>query len=144
MILLSTIKNSLLELGSTCLLNKCSANCIASTVVPIFGRLESSFIELLTLQSPFRGKNSATIFSQILKGELHLLANAVPTFQTDWKQICLRCLSRRMAQRFQSARQLLVELEAVEIEPESLDSIPSTKASPHLPAPQETMASISW
>lgn len=95
--------------------------------------------ELLTLQSPFRGKNSATIFSQILKGELPSPRQRRPDIPDRLEQICLRCLSRRMAQRFQSARQLLDELEAVEIEPESLDSIPSTKASPQLPAPQETM-----
>lgn len=95
--------------------------------------------ELLTLQSPFRGKNSATIFSQILKGELPSPRQRRPEIPDRLEQICLRCLSRRMAQRFQSARQLLDELEAVEIDQESLDSFPSTKASPHSPSPQETM-----
>ncbi|MFN7875818.1 MAG: protein kinase domain-containing protein [Pirellula sp.] len=95
--------------------------------------------ELLTLQSPFRGKNSATIFSQILKGELPSPRQRRPDIPDRLEQICLRCLSRRMAQRFQSARQLLDELEAVEIEQESLDSFPSKKASPHSPSPQETM-----
>jgi serine/threonine protein kinase len=94
--------------------------------------------ELLTLQSPFRAKNSATIFSQILKGELPSPRQRRPDIPDRLEQICLKCLSRRMAQRFQSARQLIDELDAVEIEQESLDPFPSTKASPQSASPQET------
>ncbi|MFN7842730.1 MAG: protein kinase domain-containing protein [Pirellula sp.] len=75
--------------------------------------------ELLTLQSPFRSKNSSAIFSQILKGELPSPRQRRPEIPDRLEQICLKCLSRRMAQRFQSARQLIDELDALELEQES-------------------------
>ncbi|MCU0721272.1 MAG: serine/threonine-protein kinase [Pirellula sp.] len=94
--------------------------------------------ELLTLQSPFRAKKSAAIFSQILKGELPSPRQRRPEIPDRLEQICLKCLSRRMAQRFQSARQLIDELDAVEVGQELLEPVHSTKAIPSVNGPPET------
>ncbi|XZE22426.1 protein kinase domain-containing protein [Pirellulaceae bacterium SH449] len=91
--------------------------------------------ELLTLQSPFRSRDPSVVFSQILKGELPSPRQRRPDIPDRLEQICLRCLARRMSQRFQSARQLISELEAIDSEFELTHSIPTYRSEP-LPEPR--------
>ena len=69
--------------------------------------------ELLTLRSPFRTMDSDSIFSQILKGEFASPRQRRPDIPDSLEQLCMRCLSMRMTDRFQSARELMVALESV-------------------------------
>ncbi len=62
--------------------------------------------EMLTLQSPFRANDRTSIFSMILKGEIASPRQRRPEIPDSLERLCLKCLSKRMTDRFQSAKQL--------------------------------------
>lgn len=70
--------------------------------------------ELLTAKPPFRSNDPKTLFQSILKGDAPSLRQRRPDVPQSLDQFCLRCLCQCMADRYQSATELLEELESVQ------------------------------
>lgn len=69
--------------------------------------------ELLTGERLFDGDNDGEIIHRILSGKVRPPSAVVPELPSDYDRIVLRGLSRDPAERYQSARELAAELEAV-------------------------------
>lgn len=70
--------------------------------------------ELLTSKPPFRATDPKALFQRILKGDAPSLRQRRPDVPQSLDQFCLRCLSQCMSERFQSATELLEDLEWVQ------------------------------
>ncbi len=70
--------------------------------------------EMLTLQSPFRTSEQSSVFSKILKGEIASPRQRRPEIPDSLERLCLKCLSKRMTDRFQSAKQLSETIAKIE------------------------------
>lgn len=70
--------------------------------------------EMLTLQSPFRTSDQSSVFSKILKGEIASPRQRRPEIPDSLERLCLKCLSKRMTDRFQSAKQLSETIAKIE------------------------------
>jgi len=70
--------------------------------------------ELLTSKPPFRATDPNALFQSILKGDAPSLRQRRPDVPQSLDQFCLRCLSQCMTDRFQSATELLEDLEMVQ------------------------------
>ncbi len=70
--------------------------------------------EMLTLQSPFRTNDRTSVFSMILKGEIASPRQRRPEIPDSLERLCLKCLSKRMTDRFQSAKQLSEAIAKIE------------------------------
>jgi eukaryotic-like serine/threonine-protein kinase len=70
--------------------------------------------ELLTSKPPFRATDPKTLFQSILKGNAPSLRQRRPDVPQSLDQFCLRCLSQCMTDRYQSATELLEDLETVQ------------------------------
>ena len=95
--------------------------------------------ELLTAKPPFRANDPKTLFQSILKGDAPSLRQRRPDVPHSLDQFCLRCLCQCMADRYQSATELLEELESVQraLEDSSATEPISSNLTPNLgnPAP---------
>ena len=83
--------------------------------------------ELLTSKPPFRATDPKSLFQSILKGDAPSLRQRRPDVPQSLDQFCLRCLSQCMTDRYQSATELLEDLETVH---NSLEATNTT--GPHL------------
>ncbi len=70
--------------------------------------------EMLTLQSPFRTSDQSAVFSKILKGEIASPRQRRPDIPDSLERLCLKCLAKRMTDRFQSAKQLSEAINKIE------------------------------
>ena len=70
--------------------------------------------ELLTSKPPFRATDPNALFQSILKGDAPSLRQRRPDVSQSLDQFCLRCLSQCMMDRFQSATELLENLQMVQ------------------------------
>ncbi len=70
--------------------------------------------EMLTLQSPFRTSDQSSVFSKILKGEIASPRQRRPEIPDSLERLCLKCLAKRMTDRFQSAKQLSEAINKIE------------------------------
>ena len=70
--------------------------------------------EILTSKPPFRATDPKTLFQSILKGDAPSLRQRRPDVPQSLDQFCLRCLSQCMTDRYQSATELLEDLEIVQ------------------------------
>ena len=90
--------------------------------------------ELLTSKPPFRATDPKALFHGILKGDAPSLRQRRPDVPQALDQFCLRCLSQCMSDRFQSATELLEDLEMVLV---SLGD--SNTTAPHLTSPSQNI-----
>ncbi len=70
--------------------------------------------EMLTLQSPFRTSDQSSVFSKILKSEIASPRQRRPDIPDSLEQLCMKCLAKRMTDRFQSAKQLSEAIHKIE------------------------------
>lgn len=68
--------------------------------------------EMLTGRLPFRGESKTQIADEVLHREPKPLRQIDDTITKDVERICLKCLSKRMADRYQTALDLSEELAA--------------------------------
>ena len=65
----------------------------------------------LTGQPPFSARTSHQIVGEIIKGEFQRPSRLTPGLDRELEAICLKCLDRRPAERYQSANELADDLE---------------------------------
>ncbi len=75
--------------------------------------LGATVYDLLTGRPPYQGQTSADTMTLIRKGELVKPSNWLPTLSFRFEEVLLRMLARKPADRFQTAGELVVELERV-------------------------------
>ncbi len=97
--------------------------------------------ELLTSKPPFRATDPKTLFQSILKGNAPSLRQRRPDVPHSLDQFCLRCLSQCMTDRYQSATELLEDLETVQSSIEESHAVESHAVEPHVVEPQPSNAS---
>ncbi len=85
--------------------------------------------EMLTLQSPFRASDRTTVFSMILKGEIASPRQRRPEIPDSLERLCLKCLSKRMTDRFQSAKQLSEAIAKIEADIKTHDASAAVRPS---------------
>ena len=73
--------------------------------------LGATLYELLTGTFPFAAENAATIIAKVKAGELSPPRVLVPTVPAQLEAICLKAMAFQPAQRYQSARELALDLE---------------------------------
>ena len=69
--------------------------------------------EMLTGRTPFGGRTIAELLTNILETEAPLVSTVNPTLSPRWDGLIARCLEKDPEERFQSARELIEELEKV-------------------------------
>lgn len=67
--------------------------------------------ELLTGQAPFQGETTSDVIAEILKGEPVALSNAVPGLSPQFEAIVQRAIRKNRDQRYQSAAEMLHDLQ---------------------------------
>ena len=73
--------------------------------------LGATLYELLTGTFPFAAENAAKIIAKVKAGELTLPRVLVPSIPPQLEAICLKAMAFQPAQRYQSARELALDLE---------------------------------
>lgn len=81
--------------------------------------------EMLTFLSPFRETEKVDVFHSILKGDITPPRQRRPDIPDSLERLCLKCLTPRMASRFQSAVELRSALDTVERDCHVKSTVPS-------------------
>src|SRR5205085_177651 len=80
--------------------------------------------EMLTGKRAFQGQSQASIVAAILKDQPEPLARSLPAAPPALERLLLRCLEKDADRRWQSARDLQLELESVAVKaPEETSSV---------------------
>ena len=75
--------------------------------------LGTMFYELAARKHPFKGKSQSSTIGNILKEEPLDLSLSVPAIPADLDRAIRKCMRKRREQRYQTVRDLIVDLDAV-------------------------------
>ena len=75
--------------------------------------LGTMFYELAARKHPFKGKSQSSTIGNILKEEPLDLSLSVPAIPADLDRAIRKCIRKRREQRYQTVRDLIVDLDAV-------------------------------
>jgi hypothetical protein len=75
--------------------------------------LGAMFYELAARRHPFKGKSQGSTIGNILKEEPRDLSDSVPGIPVDLERAIRKCLRKRREERYQTLRDLTVDLETV-------------------------------
>ena len=75
--------------------------------------LGTMFYELAARKHPFKGKSQSSTIGNILKEEPLDLSVSVPAIPADLDRAIRKCMRKRREQRYQTVRDLIVDLDAV-------------------------------
>jgi formylglycine-generating enzyme required for sulfatase activity/tetratricopeptide (TPR) repeat protein len=93
------------------------------------------FYELLTGRKPFAGRSAAEILDQVTTLEPRPPRQVDDTIPRELDRICLKCLSKRAADRYSTARDLAEDLRHYQAGDRSLPIAPVAAVTPAPPAP---------
>lgn len=88
--------------------------------------------EMYTGANPFLGPTPSSTIANILKQDVPSLQHHIPTAPTELDRILLKCLRKRPEERYQSARELLVDLRNLRragAQPPGTSQVPQTQRS---------------
>jgi len=99
--------------------------------------------EMLTGQAPFQGETTSDVIAEILKGEPVALSTAVPGLPPQFEAIVQRALRKNRVERYQSAAEILDDLEEFRKETEfqqklKQSGVPAVEEGPLISAGETT------
>ena len=100
--------------------------------------------ETITGQQPFAGKSIPDTLSRILHDEPEPLVEVDESLPFELQRIVKKCLAKEPAKRYQTAGDLVVDIQALGTDVESGAALPASGAAPTSPVVVETTRGIRW